>query len=42
LGTNDIYKIPGADTYEYTAKITIDYTVSNSAFGTRQFVTINI
>jgi len=42
LGQNDIYKIPGSETYEYTAKLRIDYTNNNSSFGSREFIIINI
>jgi len=36
------YRIPGANTAEYTAKIKIDYTNDARAFGSREFVIINI
>ena len=42
LGTSDIYRIPGRETQEYTAKLTIDYTDDNNAFGSREFIIINI
>ena len=42
LGQASIYKIPGANTAEYTAKLKIDYTDENKAFGSREFVIINI
>lgn len=42
LGQASIYRIPGANTAEYTAKIKIDYTNDARAFGSRQFVIINI
>ena len=42
LGQASIYRIPGANTVEYSAKIKIDYTNDNRAFGSRQFVIINI
>lgn len=42
LGQASIYRIPGANTVEYSAKIKIDYTNENRAFGSRQFVIINI
>ena len=42
LGTSDIYKVPGANTEEYTAKLRIDYTNNNNAFGSREFLIINI
>ena len=42
LGQANIYRIPGANTEEYTAKIKIDYTNDARAFGSRQFVIINI
>lgn len=42
LGQASIYRIPGANTAEYSAKIKIDYTNDARAFGSRQFVIINI
>ena len=42
LGQASIYRIPGANTVEYSAKIKIDYTNENKAFGSRQFVIMNI
>jgi phage baseplate assembly protein W len=42
LGQASIYRIPGANTVEYSAKIKIDYTNDARAFGSRQFVIINI
>lgn len=42
LGQASIYRIPGANTAEYTAKIKIDYTNDARAFGSREFVIINI
>ncbi len=40
LGINDVYKIPGANTQEYTAVLKIDYTYNNSAFSPSQTVTL--
>jgi phage baseplate assembly protein W len=37
-----IYRIPGANTEEYTAKVKITYSDENNPFGSRQFVIINI
>jgi phage baseplate assembly protein W len=42
LGQASIFRVPGANTAEYTAKIKIDYTDENKAFGGREFVIINI
>ena len=42
FGQSDIYKVPGSDTKEYTAKLKIDYTNNNNAFGSREFIIINI
>jgi phage baseplate assembly protein W len=42
LGTSDIYRVPGANTQEYTAKLRIDYVNNNNAFGSREFIIINI
>ena len=42
LGQASIYRIPGANTAEYTAKLKIDYTDENKAFGSREFIIINI
>lgn len=40
--TNDIFRVPGQETKEYTAKLRIEYTNNNSAFGTREFIIVNI
>ena len=37
-----VYRVPGTNTEEYTAKVKIEYTDDNSAFGTREFVIINL
>jgi phage baseplate assembly protein W len=37
-----IYRVPGANTEEYTAKVKIEYIDNSSAFGSREFVIINI
>ena len=37
-----IYKVPGKGTSEYTARLIIDYSVDNSAFAQSDFVIINI
>jgi len=37
-----VYRVPGANTEEYTAKIKIEYTDNTNAFGSREFVIINI
>jgi len=42
LGQASIYRIPGQNTGEYTAKIKIDYTDEAKAFGSREFVIINV
>ena len=42
LGQASIFRVPGANTAEYTAKIKIDYTDENKAFGGREFDIINI
>lgn len=42
LGQSSVFRVPGADTQEYTAKLRIDYTDNNNAFGTREFIIINI
>jgi phage baseplate assembly protein W len=39
---SSIYRVPGKGTSEYTAKVRIDYAVSNSAFAQSDFVIINI
>jgi phage baseplate assembly protein W len=36
------YAVPGANTEEYTAKIKIEYIDESNAFGSRQFVIINL
>jgi phage baseplate assembly protein W len=38
----DIIRIPGPNTADYTAKIKIEYIDESSAFGSRNFVIINI
>ena len=38
----DIYRVPGKGTYEYTAKVRIDYSIGNSVFSQSDFVIINI
>lgn len=38
----DIFKTPGPNTLEYTAKLTIVYSDTNSAFGSKEFLIINI
>ena len=38
----DIYRVPGKNTYEYTAKVRIDYSVNNVTFSQSDFVIINI
>jgi phage baseplate assembly protein W len=44
VGSNvaSIYRFPGKGTSEYTAKIKIDYSTSNNAFGPSDFIIINI
>jgi len=37
-----VYRVPGANTQEYTAKIRITYTDESSPFGSREFVIINL
>jgi phage baseplate assembly protein W len=37
-----VYRVPGANTEEYTAKVKIEYIDNSNAFGTREFVIINI
>jgi hypothetical protein len=34
--------IPNQGVVEYTAKVRVDFTVTNDAFGTQDFVIINI
>jgi phage baseplate assembly protein W len=36
------YGMPGLDPSQYTAKVRIDYVVTNSAFGSKDFVILNI
>jgi phage baseplate assembly protein W len=38
----ELYRIPDRSTEEYTAKVRIDYTITDSAFNSRDFVIINI
>jgi hypothetical protein len=42
LGQASIYRVPGANTGEYTAKLRIDYTDENKPFAAKEFVIINI
>lgn len=42
LNEVDIYRLPGSNTEEYTAKLKIEYTNDNNPFGSKQFVIINI
>jgi phage baseplate assembly protein W len=37
-----IYRVPSQETKEYTAIVRIDYTITNSAFNSRDFIIINI
>jgi len=39
---NGVYKIAGRGTEEYTAKVRIDFTITDNAFQTRDFIIINI
>ena len=39
---NQIFKIPGRGTEEYTAKLRIDYSIVNGTFSSKDFVIINI
>ena len=39
---NGSYRIAGRGTEEYTAKVRIDFTITDNAFQTRDFVIINI
>ena len=38
----NIYKVPGKGTSEYTAKVRIDYAVDNTTFAQSDFVILNI
>jgi len=38
----DIFRTPGPNTLEYTAKLTIVYSDTNSPFGSKEFLIINI
>ena len=42
--TNDdrVYRISGAGTDEYTAKVRIDFSTTNTAFETKDFIIINL
>lgn len=37
-----IYRVPGKGTTEYTAKVKIDYSITNNAFAQSDFVIINL
>jgi len=42
LGVGGIYRIPGRGVEEYTAKLRIDFTITDSTFQTKDFIIINI
>jgi phage baseplate assembly protein W len=44
ISDNDerLYRVPGIGTKEHTAKIRIDYTITDSAFNSSDFVIINV
>lgn len=42
LGIGGIYRIPGRGTEEYTAKLRIDFTISDGTFDSKDFIIINI
>lgn len=37
-----IYRVPDAETINYTAVVRIDYTITDSTFNTRDFIILNI
>jgi len=39
---NGVYRVAGRGTSEYTAKIRIDYTITDNTFQSRDFIIINI
>jgi phage baseplate assembly protein W len=43
-GTLDVntYNLPGRNEYEYTAKVKIDYTITNGVFNSSDFIIINL
>jgi len=42
LGIGGIYRIPGRGVEEYTAKLRIDYTITDNTFQSKDFIIINI
>lgn len=42
IGVGGIYRVPGQGTEEYTAKVRIDYTITDSTFESKDFIIINI
>jgi len=42
IGVGGIYRVPGRGTEEYTAKVRIDYTITDSTFESKDFIIINI
>ena len=42
IGVSGIYRVPGTGVADYTAKIRIDYTITDSTFNSKDFVIINI
>lgn len=37
-----LYRVPNEETKEYTAVVRVDYTITNNAFNSRDFIIINI
>lgn len=42
LGIGGIYRVPGRGVEEYTAKLRIDYTITDGTFDSKDFIIINI
>ena len=42
IGVGGIYRIPGRGVEEYTAKLRIDYTITDGTFDSKDFIIINI
>ena len=42
IGVGGIYRLPGRGVEEYTAKLRIDYTITDSTFQSKDFIIINI
>jgi hypothetical protein len=42
IGVGGVYRVPGRGTEEYTAKVRIDFTITDNTFESKDFIIINI